>query len=366
MDKEIEILKRMEFNIDYTQEIPLEIPFKKAAVMPNQARFNPLQYVISMAEHLHEKGCMIYEDSPITHFEERDVCVLHTKEAKITAKKIFLATHTPLGINQAHFFTAPYRSYVVAVRLKNKTCPEGHFWDLSQQSHVFSAHAYMSDEPELLMLSGSHHKTGQEENTEKHYQELEAYLKAFLPIEEIVFKWSAQHYKSADNIPYMGLASKTAKHTYMATGYFADGLTYGTLAGLHVADLILEKPVLFNGVYQANRHSLSASLGFMAKENVNVAMQYSKDLPIFSEGKFEDLKEGEGKVIEIKQEKFAICRDNNEIHMVSAVCPHMKCIVNWNSAEKTWDCPYHGSRFTKQGKVIEGPAMSDLTLKESE
>ncbi|STX29000.1 Gamma-glutamylputrescine oxidoreductase [Legionella beliardensis] len=363
IEKEVELFKRLGIDIDYTTQMPLAVPYKKAAVMPNQARFNPLQYVISMADYLHEKGCMIYENTQVTHFEEKEICFAYTKNAKIKADKLFLATHTPLGINNAHFFTAPYRSYVVAVRLKNHVCPEGHFWDLSEQSHIFSAHAYQSDDPELLMLSGSHHKTGQGNNTEKHYQELETYLKTFLPIEEVIFKWSAQHYKSADNIPYIGLASRTAKHTFMATGYFADGLTYGTLAGLNIADLILKKTIPFKDVYQANRNTLGASLGFMAKENSNVAMQYSKDLPIAA-ADIESVKEGEGKVIEINKEKFAVCRDKNELHMVSAVCPHMKCIVNWNSAEKTWDCPCHGSRFTKQGKYIEGPAMADLTIKQ--
>ncbi|WP_131781707.1 FAD-dependent oxidoreductase [Legionella gresilensis] len=366
MEKEVELLKRLDIDIDYTSEMPLAVAFKKAAVIPNQARFNPLQYVISMAAYLHEKGCMIYENTPVTHYEEKDVCFLYTKNGKkVTAKKLFLATHSPIGINYAHFFTAPYRSYVVAVHLRNNQCPEGHFWDLSKKSHIFSAHAYKSDEPELMMLSGSHHKTGQEYYTEKHYKELESELKSCLSIEDIAFKWSAQHYQSADDVPYIGLAAKTAKHTFMATGYFADGLTYGTVAGLAIADLILDKTMPFNGVYQSNRHTIGASLGFLTKENINVAKQYSKDLPIFAKTNFESIAEGEGKIVEINQEKFAVCRDNNELHMVSAVCTHMKCIVNWNRAEKTWDCPCHGSRFTKQGKVIEGPAMMDLTLKET-
>ncbi|WP_419421028.1 FAD-dependent oxidoreductase [Legionella sp. D16C41] len=364
LEKEVELLKRLDIAIDYTLEMPLAVPFKKAVMMPNQARFNPLQYVISMASYLNEKGCMIYENTPVINFEEKEVCYLYTKNAKITARKLILATHTPLGINHTHFYTAPYRSYVVAVRLKNNSCPEGHFWDFGEKSHIFSAHAYTTNNPELLMLSGSHHKTGQGEDTEKHYEELESYLKAYLPIQEIVFKWSAQHYQSADSIPYIGLASNTAKHTYMATGYFADGLTYGTLAGIDIADLILDRAVPYNDVYQANRKKFGASLGFLAKENINVAKQYSKDLPIFSETDFDSIKEGDGKIVEIDKEKFAICRDNDELHMVSAVCPHMKCIVNWNKAEKTWDCPCHGSRFTKKGKVIEGPAMTDLTLKE--
>lgn len=364
LDKEVELLKKMEIPIEYVNELPLAFKFKKAVLMPNQARFNPLQYVISMAEDLAKQGCLIFENSRITNIDEKDFCTLSTANAKVTAKKVLMATHTPIGVNLAQMFTAPYRSYVVSVRLNDTKYPEGHFWDLDRPPHATCTHSESTENPELLMVAGSHHKVGQGKDTVTHYQELEKFLRDHFPVSEVAYQWSAQHYQSADNVPYIGLANRSAQHTYIATGFFADGLVYGTLAGIILGDLILEKKNPLIDAYQANRFDPIASLAFVAKENWNVFLQYLKDYPFLAAKNYDDIKPGEGKVLEINREKCGVSRDeNNQLHIVSAVCTHMKCIVGWNNAEKTWDCPCHGSRFTPDGKVIEGPAKCDLEKK---
>lgn len=364
LDKEVELFKKMEIPIEYVNELPLAFKFKKAVVIPNQARFNPLQYVISMADDLAKQGCLIFENTRVLKMNEKEVCTLETAKGQVTAKKVFMATHTPIGINITQTFTAPYRSYVVSVRLKDNHYPEGHFWDLDRPPHATCTHAETSEKPELLMVAGSHHKVGQSKDTYSNYKELENFLRDHFPVSEIAYTWSAQHYQSADNVPYMGLASRFAKHTYMATGFFADGLIYGTLAGLIIGDIILENKNNFNQLYQSNRFDPLASFAFIAKQNSNVFLQYLKDYTSSRPKTFDDIKTGEGRVVEINKEKCAVSRDeNNQLHIVSAVCTHMKCIVHWNTAEKTWDCPCHGSRFTCQGKVIEGPAILDLENK---
>jgi glycine/D-amino acid oxidase-like deaminating enzyme/nitrite reductase/ring-hydroxylating ferredoxin subunit len=366
-NKEIDLFKRMEIATEYTKDLPLPFKFKKAAVMPNQARFNPLQYVISMAESLAKKGCMIFENTSVIEMNEKDVCVLKTAVAKITAQKVIIATHTPIGINSTQMFTAPYRSYVVAVRVKNNFYPEGHFWDLDRPPHATCTHAILSATPELLMVAGSHHKTGQGENMISHYKELENFLRENFDVSEIAYQWSAQHYQSADSVPYIGLATHSTKHTYLATGYFADGLVYGTLAGIILGDVILGNDNPLAQIYQSNRLELAASTPFLMRENTNVFLQYLKDFPVREQKSYDDIKIGEGKIVEINREKCAVSRDEkNTLHIVSAVCTHMKCIVNWNNAERTWDCPCHGSRFTCQGRVIEGPAIQDLERKGQE
>lgn len=363
-DKEVELFKKMEIPISYTVSLPLAFKFKKAIVMQNQARFNPLQYVISMAADLAKKGCHIFEKTRIANIEEKEFCTLKTKHAKVIAKKVFMATHTPINLNPTQLFTAAYRSYVVAVRLKDNQYPEGHFWDLDRPPHATCTHAVSSEHPELLLVAGSHHKTGQGSDLQMHYQEMEKFLSDHFPVSEIAYRWSAQHYQSADDVPYIGLASRFAKHTYIATGYFADGLVYGTLAGIIIGDLILEHDNAFTKTYQAQRFKPLASAGFLTREDSNMFLQYLKDYPLFGSPNYQDIKSGEGRVVEINREKCAISRDDdNQLHVVSAVCTHMKCIVNWNDAEKTWDCPCHGSRFTAEGKVIEGPATADLESK---
>ena len=364
LDKEVELFKKMEIPIEYTNSLPLPFKFKKAVMMQNQARFNPLQYVISMAADLTKKGCFIFEKTRVTNIDEKDVCILETENAKVIAKKVLMATHTPVGINPTQMFTSPYRSYVVAVHLKDNKYPEGHFWDLDRPPHATCTHAISGSHPELLMVAGSHHKTGQGTNMHSHFDEMKTFLREHFQISDVVYQWSAQHYQSADDVPYIGLASRFAKHTYITTGYWADGLVYGTLAGIIIGDLILEKDNPFINTYQSNRFKPAASFGFLTKENTNVFVQYLKDYPSREKKNYADIKAGEGRVVEINREKWAVSRDDkNQLHIVSAVCTHMKCIVNWNDAEKTWDCPCHGSRFNQEGKVIEGPAKSNLENK---
>jgi len=355
----------MDIPIDYVDEMPLGFEFTKAVCMPNQARFNPLQYVISMAHDLARQGCLLFENTRVTNLVEKEYCVLETANAKVVAKQVFIATHTPIGINLTHFFTAPYRSYVVSMRLKDNIYPEGHFWDLDRPPHATCTHPMFTNDPELIMVAGSHHKVGQGNDTETHYKELETFLRNNFSVDQLPYRWSAQHYQSADNVPYIGLASRASKHTYIATGYFADGLVYGTLAGIIIGDLILENTNPLTKTYQSNRFDLMASAKFITKENANVLIQYFKDYPLFSSSDYHDIKVGEGKVVEIDKEKCGVSRDeNNQLHIVSAVCTHMKCIVSWNTAERTWDCPCHGSRFTHCGKVIEGPATTNLEKKQ--
>jgi glycine/D-amino acid oxidase-like deaminating enzyme/nitrite reductase/ring-hydroxylating ferredoxin subunit len=363
LDKEVELFKKMDIDVDYTTTLPLPLKFKKAVVMPNQARFNPFKYVLALTELLAKKGCHIFENTRVTSIEEKSTCTVSTDKAKIRAKKVFIATHTPIGINPTQLFTAAYRSYVVAVTLKNKDYPEGHFWDLDRPPHATCTHAISKQHPELLMVAGSHHKTGQGSNTQLHYKELTTFLTDHFQVDEIAYQWSAQHFQSADDVPYIGLAKRSGKHVYMATGYFADGLVYGTVAGIMMGDLLAGKRNALENTYQSNRITPVASASFLLKEDSNVFFEYLKDFPIV-DSDYANLKNGEGKIVEINQEKCAVSRDNEgNLHIVSGVCTHMKCIVSWNGAEQSWDCPCHGSRFTQQGEVIEGPATVNLQIK---
>ncbi len=365
LDEEVSTLKKMGFDIELTKDLPLSFYFHKAAVMQDQARLNPLNYVLGLAKSLEEQGCKIYENSRVMEFkEEKDRCSIKTAKGKVTAKDMIIATHAPVGSLHLQCYTAPYRSYVIAVKLQDGKCPEGHFWGMGEGQAISSTHAKRTNHPELLLVAGSHHKTGQDDNTEQNFKILEMYLRKQIPDFEIEYRWSAQHYQTADDVPYIGHKDKESKHTFIATGFFADGLIYGTIAGKVLSDLITKKSGQLTSVYNPTRSDFSKSIGFVTKENFNVFLEYLKDLPIFSRPEFGDVKPGEGKVVEINREKCGVSRDaNNKLHVVSAVCTHMKGIVNWNNAEQTWDCPCHGSRFSQEGKVLEGPAITDLEQK---
>ncbi len=366
LETEVELMKKNGVAIDLTTSLPLNLEFKSAALLDNQARFNPLIYVTELAARLATKGCLIYENSRVIQSEETNNGVIfHTAQGKVFAKHGIIATHTPIGVNFKQMCLAAYRSYGVAAHLEDNIYPEGNFWDLNQPHHAICTHSDNGKALNLIIVSGNHHKTGQRQPHHAYYQDLENFLSEKFKISKFVYHWSAQHYHSADDVPYIGLADG-AKHTYIATGYFADGLIYGTLAGIIIGNAILNNNKIgdWQKKYDATRFTPIASWSFFVKDNINVLMQYLKDLPTFKTTPYEDIKIGKGKVLEINHEKCAISRDaNNQLHIVSAVCSHMKGIVNWNDEEKTWDCPCHGSRFTKEGKVIEGPAQFDLEKK---
>ncbi|RUR07521.1 FAD-dependent oxidoreductase [Legionella sp. km772] len=359
--QEIELWQQMKLGIEEVQSLPLDLKFKQAIMLRDQARFNPLQYVVSLAQVLYKKGCHLFENTRALGIHEAELCTVSTEKATITAQKVIIATHTPIGINTTQFYLAPYRSYVVAVRLKNKEYPEGQFRDMDNSGYILCTHPHTHNEPELLMIAGQHHKTGQGVNMHRHFNALSRCLEQQFDVEETVYQWSAQHYHAADSIPYIGLANSSSKHCYLATGYFADGLVYGTLAGIILGDLLAGKKNELFETYNAQRKDFLNSAPFLFRENGNALVQYLKDLPLFSALNPEDLKVGEGKITEINRIKYAVSKTEDKgLNVIAATCPHMKGIVAWNDAEQTWDCPLHGSRFTPTGEVIEGPATCPL------
>lgn len=365
LEKEVETLKTIEIDMDYVTNLSLDVKFKKAARLENQARFHPLKYVRGLANNLQDKGCAIFEKSRVIEVtEHKENCIIKTQTATINAKKVIIATHTPIGIYPVQLFIAPYRSYAIAARVNN--LQEGHFWDLNKPHHSIATHAVFQNDLDVIMVAGNHHKVGQTKNALSHYKGLQNFFKQQFNINTVDFQWSAQHYQAADYKPYIGIASRFKKHVYMATGYFADGLVYGTLAGLILGDIIAEKENPMFELFNSKRLNLAVGFGNLVKENANVMLQYLKDYPFLgSKNSYEDLKPGEGKIVEIDREKWAVCVDEHgKTHMVSAVCTHMKGIVAWNNAEKSWDCPCHGSRFSPDGQVLEGPALTNLKPKQ--
>ncbi len=359
--KEIEALKCLDLAVDEVKDLPFDLKKHKAYKLENQARFNPLRYVLSLAEFLQKQGCLIFENTQALNLKEDKICTVTTKEGKITAKAVIMATHTPLGINSTHFYTAPYRSYVLALNLPDISLPDANIWKLEDPYFALSTHALKSSEVDTLLIAGKHHKTGQNAPMDAHFKGIMQFLEENFPDFREESRWSAQHYQSADTLPYIGPAGRFSKNIYMATGYFADGLVYGTVAAQHLAALIEQTLSPSPNLYSSTRFKPLASMKFLVEENSNVAKEYLKDLPITKTPDLETIKKGEGQILEINKEKIAISRDkNNKLHKVSAVCPHMKCIVAWNNAEQTWDCPCHGSRFSQSGEYLEGPALCGL------
>jgi nitrite reductase/ring-hydroxylating ferredoxin subunit len=236
--------------------------------------------------------------------------------------------------------------------------PPGVFWSLESSRH--SLRAFSRGGRHYVMVIGERHKTGQEPDMRARQEALAAYLREHVRGQRETHRWSAQGYYAADELPYIG-RSAGSENLYIATGFGADGLTYGAMASRLLADAILGRENGDAELFKARRVSAKATGKFM-KENVNVAGEYVKDYAnLLRAGHADELQPGEGRVVEISGKRCAVHRTvSGELLAVSPVCTHLKCIVHWNSAEKTWDCPCHGSRFDVDGAVIEGPATAPL------
>lgn len=349
------------FDVEFVDAIPLvQRPGIRFA---NQARIHPRKYLAGVAKAIVALGGRIHEHSEAEEFLDnprRVKAAGHT----VTCEDIVIATHNPLvgvgGLAGATLFQtklALYTSYVIAGRVARGVVPDAMWWDTADP------YRYVRVEPhrdyDLVIFGGGDHKTGQAQDTEACYRALEADLRAIVPEIELTHRWSGQVIETPDGLPYIG---PSADHQYSATGYAGNGLTFGTLAGVMIADAIAGRANPWTELFDPGRKALTRGLWDYLKENVDYPYYMIRDRFAGAEAKsVRAVKRGEGMIIERNGAKVAAYRDAaGAVTLRSAICTHMGCTVAWNTAERTWDCPCHGSRFTPTGKVISGPAEAPL------
>ncbi len=359
LEKEYATLSKMDVEVALTDDLPLPFAVKEGIIFPNQARFHVLNYLYTLAHKLSSQGVSMYQHTKAQQVKENEtgVTVTLANGHTIEAGKVVLATHAPLGINAVQTAIAPYRSYVVAAKVK-KLPANGLFWDLNDP-YRYIRQAQYNDEP-ILIVGGFDHKTGQHDNTKDAYIALQDYVRSRFGLDKLLFSWSAQVFEPADKLPFIG-KSPFQEHTYMATGYSGDGLTWGTTAAHIISDLITSGGNhLIDVVAPGRLHVLAGAKEFI-KENTNVAYRFIKDRLAINKEDVKNIQAGEGKLIRYDDQQLAVYRDEQgTYHAMSPVCSHLKCIVRWNSAEKTWDCPCHGGRYNCTGEILEGPPMHNL------
>lgn len=353
-----------EAGLDILEASASEIPFPSvhAIKVPRQAQINPMRYIQELAKAIQDESCLIYEHTHVSSVEEeKDRCVLTTSGGKVTAKYVIHATHIPKGVMVVQSLLGPYREYGIACRTTGRNHPEGIYWGYYEEGKKISTRNYERNGQHFLIVVGEPHKVGHAESNIQHIKRLESFAQKYFNIQEVAFRWGGQHYRPADLLPYIGPRKKNSRE-FIATGYSTDGLTYGTLAGMILADLITGRENPWAELYDSTRKQPLKSVSKFLKENIDVAKEYLKDFRGTAEDtRLNNLKAGEAKVIEKDGEKLAVYKnDDGKLEVYSAICTHMECIVNWNDAEKSWDCPCHGSRFKVDGTVLEGPAFHPL------
>lgn len=355
--KEQAALSRAGLDARLIDTLPLALPIHRGVRLDGQAQFHPLDYVVGLAAAVRSTNCRFFEGYPALEIDDEQR-VVKTARGTLSAKKIIMATHTPKGFHPIQTELGPYSEHGVAASI-DAPLPGGTYWSTARKK--YSLRGFSRNGKHYVLAIGSKHKTGQAEDTLACHRSLEEYLRARFNITEITQRWTAQHFRPADGLPYIG-PLRGSDDIYIATGFATDGLVYGTLAAMLICDAINGVSNPWAELYSARRFTPLKSAADLAKENANVALQYAKDfLHNLPEATLESIAPGEGKLIEYAGHKAAVCRKHNgEISALSALCTHLSCVVHWNSAEQTWDCPCHGSRFGTDGEVLEGPALQPL------
>jgi glycine/D-amino acid oxidase-like deaminating enzyme/nitrite reductase/ring-hydroxylating ferredoxin subunit len=335
---------------------------------PRQAQFHPLKYLAGLATAIEARGGRIFTATHASEIKGGKVATIKTPKGIVTAKAVVVATNTPVNNTVAvHTKQAAYRTYVVAMRLADGSVPRALYWDTPDPYHYVRLVSWIENE-DLLLVGGEDHKTGQQDDAQERFRRLIVWARDRFPVlrSEPIYSWSGQIMEPNDGMGFIGRNPLDASNVYVATGDSGNGITHGTIAGILLTDLILGNQNPWEELYDPSRISLRAASEF-AKENVNFAVQYT-DLLSGSEIESSDrLAPDSGAVLRRGLKKIAAYRDpNGQVHEFSAICPHLGCVVHWNSTEKTWDCPCHGSRFAAQGEVLNGPANSGLRRIEPE
>ncbi len=344
----------------FVETIPLSIPVKAAVVMKNQAQFHPLKYLTKLVDVIVQKGGMMYEHTTAADIEQGETLTIITRDKKrITCKHVIVCSHFPF-YDGGFYFSRMYaeRSYVLAVQTA-QDYPGGMY--LSADNPKRSIRYAMMNDQKLILIGGENHKTGQGVPTIQHYKALQSFASEVFTVTSIPYRWSAQDLTTLDKVPYIGNMTTNTPNIYVATGYRKWGMTNGTVAGLLLTDLIMNRENRYRDLYTPSRFYTDPSVKHFITQNLDVAKH-------LVEGKIEvvvrtpeDLANGEGAVVLVNGKRAGAYKDENgTLSIVDTTCTHMGCEVEWNSGDRTWDCPCHGSRFSIHGDVIEGPAKQSL------
>jgi len=333
---------------------------------PNQGQFHPLKYLAGLAQSIDKGGGRLFTRSHVDEIQGGDPARIRVGSHKVTAKAVVVATNVPVNdLLAIHTKQAPYMTYVIGARVPRGCVPKALYWDTDDPYHYVRLQSVTSgsQEHEILIVGGEDHKSGQADDADERHARLEAWSRDRFPmIEQIEFVWGGQVMETLDGLAFIGRNPLDADNVFVATGDSGMGMTHGTIAGILLTDLIRGRENPWAKLYDPSRKSLR-TLATFAKENLNVAAQYGAWLTAGEVDSVAEIVPGSGAILRRGLTKVAVYRDDQgQLHERSAVCTHLGCIVQWNPAEKTWDCPCHGSRFNKTGQPINGPANSELPL----
>ena len=363
IEREVEVAQRVGLPASYTEDTDLPYPVAGAIRFDAQAEFHPRRFLLALAALVEGDGSHVFEGTRATGVSEGRPCRVETTGPPLTAGVVVVATHFPF-LDRGLYFARihPERSYALGVRVGDPA-PQGMYISADQPTRSIRSHPVADGE--ILILGGEGHKTGQGGDTLERYRALERFAREHWDVESVEYQWASQDNESVDHVPYIGKLAPHSRRIYTATGFKKWGLAQGVAAGMILEDLILGRKNPWAALYDPSRMKPLASAKDLIKENANVAVRFVGDR-VTKRGRRDagELMPGEADIVQLNGDKVAaFCDEEGTLHAVSPVCTHLGCQVNWNSGDRSWDCPCHGSRFSPDGEVLHGPAVSPLERK---
>jgi glycine/D-amino acid oxidase-like deaminating enzyme/nitrite reductase/ring-hydroxylating ferredoxin subunit len=361
LTKEADLAAKLGFEAACLKSIPyFNLPGVRFA---NQAKFHPRKYLRSLVEKIPGNGSHVFEKSAATEFDTKRRRV-RVNRSWISFDRVVMATNNPLvgfasvvGATLLQTKLSLYTSYALGARVPSGTVPEALFWDTRDPYDYLRIDRHRDFD--YVIYGGEDHKTGQKKQTEKAYARLFGRLKKIIPESRVDHRWSGQVICTPDGLPYIG---ENAEHQFVATGYCGNGITFGTVAATMARDWATGQKNPWSDLFAVDRKKLKGAAWNYLRENKDYPYYMIKDWLARPEAdSVRKLKRGDGMIIGSRGKKRAVFRDENgKLCQLSPVCTHLGCLVRWNPAESTWDCPCHGSRFKPTGEVIAGPAEEPL------
>ncbi|MDX8046190.1 FAD-dependent oxidoreductase [Gracilibacillus sp. S3-1-1] len=359
-EQEATAYQQLNIKGEMQNSIPFEIPHKCGLSMAQQAQFHPVEFLRTIVEKLIENNVKIYEETTAVDIDYGNKTIVRTAHnLDISADHVIVATQFPFYEGQAFYSTRMYpsRSYVLGITT-NQPYPGGMYLDIDQPKR--SIRTVQHENETIWLVGGEAHKTGQydKENTTP-YHDLENFCSQYLHVKDWKYQWSAQDFSTLDKVPYIGSINKQHPNVYVATGYRKWGMTNSIVAAHILSDSIMQRDNPYKELFKPQRFHADPDIKKFISYNSNVTKEFvTGKLNVDENNKLEPetatKMKVDGQIVGVFKDK------DHKIHAVDTTCTHLGCECNWNNAEKTWDCPCHGSRFNYDGKIIEGPATKNL------
>ncbi|GAA5035509.1 FAD-dependent oxidoreductase [Actinopolymorpha pittospori] len=346
-----------------TTDLPFDV--EAAVRFDDQFHLDPVRYLDGLASELTRIGGNIHENTRVTSVEERrdHVVTATTGSGTVRADQAVVATLLPINLIGGYFArTRPSRSYGIAARLRT---PAPTSMTISVDTPTRSTRPWLAPGPGGIIVVGNSHETGAVEDTIPLYQDLEDWTRATFDVESVDHRWSAQDFLTTDKIPYVG-AAPGHHHVLVATGFQKWGLSNGAAAAIMLTDIMAGRPNEWLEVFKATRIGDAKSVASVVKDNLEVGKEFvSGHLGKLRRHVADELEPGQGGIVELDGDTVGAYRDEQgELHAVRPTCSHLGCPLHWNSAERSWDCNCHGSRFDVDGNILNSPATRPISRDE--